>query len=73
MAAQAKPLSELTHNAIHLLTREMGIADTMRFLNQFWMGSGDYTKERRELFGHLLLEDLISEIDTAKKAGAQQG
>ena len=70
MAAQARSLNELTHSAIHLLAQEMGIANTMRFLNQFWMGYGDYTKERRQLFDHLSLKDITSEIDRAKKAGA---
>lgn len=30
---------------------EIGLVDTMRFVNQFTMGYGDYTAERDELFG----------------------
>lgn len=45
MNIQPKPLSELTRHAIDLLSKEMGIVDTVRFLNQFTVGYGDYTEE----------------------------
>ena len=48
MNFQAKPLSEITRYAIDLLSKEMGIVDTVRFLNQFTTGYGDYTEEDRK-------------------------
>ena len=33
MTMQAKPLSEITHHAIDLRAKELGIVDTVRFLN----------------------------------------
>jgi hypothetical protein len=48
MNVQAKPLSEITRHAIDLLSKEMGIVDTVRFLNQFTTGYGDYTEERED-------------------------
>ena len=50
MNVQAKPLNEITRQAIDLLSKEMGIADTVRFLNQFTTGYADYTEEREALF-----------------------
>jgi len=43
------------------LVREIGVADTARFLQQFGVGHGDYTKEREALFGHLSLEEVIEQ------------
>ncbi|NJL27604.1 MAG: hypothetical protein HC897_06750 [Thermoanaerobaculia bacterium] len=63
MTLQPKPLSEITTRAIHILSREMGAADTLRFFNQLTTGFGNYTEERRELFSGLSVDELISEIE----------
>jgi hypothetical protein len=60
MNVQAKPLSEITQQAIDLLFKEMGIVNTMRFLNQFTTGYGDYTQEREALFKDLTLDEILS-------------
>lgn len=57
MKTQTKPLSEITRHAIDLLSKDMGIVDTVRFLNQFTTGYGDYTEEREALFKDLTLDD----------------
>jgi hypothetical protein len=62
MNVQAKPLSEITRNAIDLLSKEMGVVDTVRFLNQFTTGYGDTTKERDVLFKDLTLDEILSAI-----------
>jgi hypothetical protein len=64
MSIPAKPLTEITSQALHVLTQEIGTADTLRFLSQFSTGSGNYTKEREAYFGHLSLDDLLAEIKT---------
>ena len=43
-------LQEIRKAGIEALTRELGPAGMARFMRQFERGSGDYTKERRELF-----------------------
>ncbi len=60
MNVAARPLHEITEQAIRVLAREIGIADTIRFLNQFSSGYGDYTKERDDLFGDVSFEEIIS-------------
>jgi hypothetical protein len=62
MSASAKSLAEVTEHAIRLLTREMGVADTMRFLNQFATGSGNYTDEREALLGNDSLDEILTSI-----------
>jgi hypothetical protein len=56
------PLAEVTRRAIEILSRELGPADAARFVNQFSVGSGDYTAERAGLFGHLTLAEIVGEI-----------
>jgi hypothetical protein len=62
MNGQTKSLSEITQHAIALLVKEMGIVDTVHFLNQFTTGYGDYTKEREELFKDLTLDEILAAI-----------
>ncbi len=62
MIVPARPLEEVTQHAIQVLSREIGVADTMRFLNQFISGSGDYTQDREALFQSLTLNDILAEI-----------
>jgi hypothetical protein len=60
MNVQTKPLSEITQQAIDLLFKELGIVNTIRFLNQFTTGYGDYTQEREALFKDLTLDEILS-------------
>lgn len=62
MSPKTKPLSQLNEEAIHLLTRELGVADTARFLRQFTTGTGDYTKERRERLADTSLDEVLEKI-----------
>jgi len=67
MAVPVRPLSEINEEAIRLLSREMGAADTARFISQFTTGFGDYTEERKELFEGLTLEEAAREIREKKE------
>ena len=62
MMVPAKPLAEVTERAIHVLSREIGVADTMRFLGQFVTGAGNYTEEREALFRDYTLDDILTEV-----------
>jgi hypothetical protein len=60
VSVQTKPLTEITQEAIALLIKGMGLVATVRFLNQFSSGYGDYTKEREALFGDLALDQILA-------------
>ena len=70
MIARARPLAEVTHDAVRNLINEIGIVDTIRFLNQFSTGYGDYTKERDQLFRNVTLDDVLAA--TAREGGAKR-
>jgi hypothetical protein len=67
MSAALMPLTEVTTSAIQLLLKEMGIVNTLRFINQFNTGFGNYTEERDELFRDMTVDDIVKEIQGETK------
>ena len=66
MNTQLKSLHEITQEAIQILSKEMGITDTIRFLNQFSQGYGDYTQERDAMFQDLTLDDILRQMEQSE-------
>ncbi len=66
MNTQARPVSEINRQATHILYKEMGVVDTIRFLNQFSVGEGDYTKERDTWLNDISMNDAITQIKARK-------
>ena len=42
--------------------KEIGIVNTIRFVNQFTVGYGNYTEEREALFEDLTMDDIVASI-----------
>ena len=62
MSIEARPISEISHRATRILFKEMGVVDTIRFLNHFSIGRGNYTKEREKWLRGISIDDAISGI-----------
>ena len=62
MNTRARPLRDVTEEAIAALHERLGVADTVRFLGQFTLGQGNYTEERKQLFRGMSLEDIVAGI-----------
>ena len=60
MSTHIPSLSELNQQVTDTLIREVGVVDTIRFLNQFRTGSGDYTAEREGLFQGMAVKDILN-------------
>jgi hypothetical protein len=45
-----------------VLTERLGVSGAIRFLTQYVPGFGDYTKERRELFADLTLDEALRRV-----------
>ena len=73
MSVHIQPIAELTHRATDTLIQELGVVDTIRFLNQFRAGSGNYTVEREQLFEGMSVKDIVAEIKARRTGSAQQG
>jgi hypothetical protein len=67
MNARIRPIAEITEQAMTILAREMGVADAIRFLNQFRPGTGDYTTERSQWLDGLSLDQIVSGIKAKRQ------
>jgi hypothetical protein len=68
MSAQLQPLSEVSQRATNALIKEIGVVDTIRFLNQFRAGTGNYASDRDQLFPEMSVRDIIREIKSLRRA-----
>ncbi len=66
MVIQTRPLAEITQEAMKVLFETLGIVNTVRFINQFTTGYGNYTAEREALFSDITLDQAISEIKQSR-------
>lgn len=62
MTTRIHPISEINQRAKEVLVKEIGVVDTVRFLNQFRVGNGNYTAERDSLFKEMTARQIIAEI-----------
>lgn len=62
MMAEPQPLAEITQEALRLLYRELGVVNTIRFLNQFTTGFGNYTEERRAWLENQTLDAVLADL-----------
>lgn len=62
MTTLFQPISDVTQRATNALIKEIGIVDTIRFLNQFRAGAGNYTIERDQLFKGMSVKDIVGAI-----------
>jgi len=60
----ARPLSnsDLRREGLRILLDRLGPADTIRFLQQFDIGAGDYTQERGQWLDGLTPDELFEAI-----------
>ena len=71
MIADTLPLAEVTKEALRILYKEIGVVNTVRFMNQFTTGYGNYVEERKLLFENLTSDELFTEIKNDRKTRNQ--
>jgi len=62
MSMEPRPISEISHQATRILFDKMGVVDTIRFLNQFSIGRGDYTRDREQWLGDISMDEALLQI-----------
>ena len=70
MPNPVRSIHEINDLAVRVLVREMGPADAARFINQFSVGNGNYTEERKEQFKDLTVEDIIRQLQDRTRMGS---
>ncbi|HEY9820544.1 MAG TPA: hypothetical protein V6D35_07155 [Candidatus Sericytochromatia bacterium] len=53
---------EIIRQGYKALVDSLGVADTIRFIQYFSPGKGDYTKERHQWLDKISLEDVLAEM-----------
>ncbi|MFO3797263.1 MAG: hypothetical protein ACK8QZ_08275 [Anaerolineales bacterium] len=62
MNVQMMTPQQIREAGIKALTRELGVVGMIRFLQQFELGSGDYSKERHAWLDEYSVEDIAGMV-----------
>ena len=60
-------LIEIQNKGYQILQEHLGIVGMLKFIQQFGIGYGDYTKEREKLLGNPTINEIKAEIEQIKK------
>ena len=63
---------EVIQKGYEALINSLGIVDTLRFLQYFQSGQGDYTRERHQWLKQKSVEDIFQEIEQLPKNDLSQ-
>lgn len=72
MNLNVHPIFEVNKKATQILFQQMGVVDTLRFFNQFSLGNGGYTEERKQWLDGLKLKDVVSEIKSRRSKATDE-
>jgi hypothetical protein len=61
-------LEEIRLAGLRALSRDLGAVGLVRFLQQFEMGSGDYTTERDQWLAEDTVQDVVRQIEERRQA-----
>lgn len=67
-----KTQNEIIKQGYDALINSLGVADTIRFIQYFSPGTGDYTKERHQWLDEKSLADVLVEIKELPEDDANQ-
>ncbi|WP_292825582.1 hypothetical protein [Nostoc sp. JL33] len=59
--------AEIRQLGIEALTKALGPAGMARFMQQFEIGSGDYTRDRDQILGDITLEEIFVSIEDGRQ------
>jgi hypothetical protein len=59
MNAQAMTPQQIREAGMEILSRELGVVGMIRFMQQFEMGQGDYSKDRHLWLDHYSVDDIV--------------
>ena len=63
MVRKSMSLREIRQEGVQALLDRLGPAGTVRFLQQYELGRGDYTKERHQWLDGVTIDDVAEDIE----------
>ena len=67
MAFPKTTLAQIRERGIEALAKALGPVGMARFLQQFDVGSGDYTRNREEWLKGLTVDQMVEEIESRRE------
>ena len=67
MKTEMRPLEEVRIKGFEALVEALGPVDAVRFLGQYDLGSGDYTRDRFKIIGEKSAHQIFKEMRAKKK------
>ena len=64
-------LLQIRQMGIEVLVRELGPVAMIRFLQQFEVGVGDYSKERHKWLDNITIDDIVEKAVNKRKIAKQ--
>ena len=64
-------LLQIRQMGIEVLVRELGPVAMIRFLQQFEVGVGDYSKERHKWLDNITIDDIVEKAVSKRKIAKQ--
>ena len=62
-------INEINKEAFEAVFKKLGVNKTIRFINQFSVGKGNYTEMKDKIFKGMTVDDIVSEIkNTSSKS-----
>ena len=59
--------TRIREKGLDALAKALGPVDMARFLQQFELGSGDYTRDREQWLADISVDDAVAEIKSHRK------
>ena len=72
MNAQAMTPQQIREAGLEVLSRELGVAGMIRFMQQFEMGKGDYSKDRHQWLDQYSVDDIAQMVREKKTTYKQK-
>jgi hypothetical protein len=72
MNAQAMTPQQIREAGLEVLSRELGVAGMIRFMQQFEMGKGDYSKDRHQWLDQYSVDDIAHMVREKKTTYRQK-
>ena len=66
MNAQAMTPQQIREAGMEILSRELGVVGMIRFMQQFEMGKGDYSKDRHQWLDQYGVDDIAKMMSEKK-------
>jgi hypothetical protein len=67
MSTQTLAPQQIKKRGMEALTRDLGTAGMVQFMQQFSSGAGNYSKERHKLLGELSVDEVWADMENASK------